>query len=393
MRTRCVVLILVALFMFCAGCGGGGSTTGVAQDGPGPVAATTTISGVASKGIIKGGTVKIYATPASGDTGSKILLKTVTTDSSGRFSANLGSYAGIVLIEASGSYTDESTGNLQTIGENAPLRAVEVVSSAGQTMSVSVSPLTELATRKALSGAFLSEATIKSANTLVSNLFQFDVIATRPVEPATPAIGAATQPQRDYTIALAAVSRLAGSAGSVNAAIDTFYHDLSATNRLSQPTVAAFQDAAGAFLSDSAHNQTGITVIPKALTDTGRYTGVLTLKTVGAASAPITSIQMTLTLPNGVTVKRDASGELMVAVSGVAGKGAVGGKNLTAPDTLVLALISWPGFGVGEFATVTYVADPGTSPVESDFKATYQITGFDGTNDFSIPVSVVPALL
>jgi len=398
MRTRYISLITLSiLFIFCAGCGGGSSTTGAAPSGPAPGAAPstgTTITGVASKGIIRGGTVNVFATPASGDTGGKILLKTTETDSSGEFSAKIGNYAGIVLIEVSGSqvYTNESNGSKESISADAPLRAVQVVGSAGATVSVSVTPLTELATRKALTGPFLSEETIKSANALVSNLFQFDITATRPVEPAVPAINAATQAQRDYTIALAAISRLSVAAGSLNGAIDTFYHDLAATNRLSQATAGNFRQAAAAFLADSAHNLTGITATSPALSDVGKYTGSLALATQGSTSAPITSIQLTLTLPSGVTIKKDSNGAAMVAVSGVAERAAAPGINYIAP-ALNLAVVSWPGFGLGQFATVTYIAEPGIIPVDSDFKVTYQkITGFDGTNDFDIPVSIVPVL-
>jgi hypothetical protein len=405
MRTPSVLLIkLLIIFGFCAGCGGGGSTTGAPATGSTSTGSTgstgapassggTTITGVASKGIIKGGTVNIYATPASGDTGGKILLKTTTTDSSGRFSANIGNYSGIVLIEVSGSYTNESNESTVSISDGAPLRAVQVVGSAGQTVSMSVTPLTELATRKALSGPFLSAASINSANALVSNLFQFDIITTAPVEPAVTAISAATQAQRDYTLALAAISGLAVSAGSLNGAMDAFYRDLAATNRLSAASVTAFQQAAGAFLSDGVHNRTGITAASQALSDVGKYTGTFTLATQGSASAPITSIQMTLTLPAGVTIKKDSHGVAMVAISGVANQAAAPGINYIAPDTLKLAVISWPGFGLGQFATVTYTAEPGTIPIDSDFRVTYQkITGFDGSNDFDLTANIVAAL-
>ena len=385
--------LLVLLASLCA-CAGGGSSTGGAASGGASTGSGTTVTGVASKGIIKGGTVNVYAPPASGDITGKILLKSTTTDGSGGFSANIGSYAGIVLIEVSGDsvYTDEATGNKSYISAAEPLRAVAVVGG-GATAPVAVTPLTELATRKALAGTVLTPASVNSANALVSNLFQLDVIATLPVAPAVTAIDAASQAQRDYTIALAGISELAASAGSLTAVVDTFYNDLSATGRLSQASAANFQHAVASFLADGAHNQTGITVASPALADVGKYTGVLNLVTRGASSAPITSLQMTLTLPAGVVIKRDATGAPLVSVSGVADKAAAPGVNYTPPGSLVLAIISSPGFPLGQFATITYEANPGVIPVAADFAVSASsITGFDGSNDFAIADTIVPEL-
>jgi len=392
MRINYLFLIgLLALPLLPAGCGGGGSTTGapvsIAQPSSG-----STITGVASKGIIKGGAVNIYAPPASGDMSGRLLLKSTTTDGSGAFSANLGSYTGAVLIEVSGDkvYTDEATGAASSISADAPLRAVAVVGSGAA--SVCVTPLTELATRKAFSGTILTPAAVSSVNALVSNLFQWDIVATRPVDPGVTALAAASQAQRDYTVALAGISQLAVSAGSWSAVMDSFYHDLSASNRLSAATVAGFQNAVGTFLGDSVHNQTGIAAKSQALSDVGKYTGVVNLATqsLGGSSAPITSLQLTLTLPAGVVIKKDASGAAMVALSGAASQAAAPGVNYSSAGTLILAIISSPGFGLGQFATITYLADPGAIPVAGDFKiASSRLTGFDGSNDFDIAAGVV----
>jgi hypothetical protein len=385
--------VVLATLGLLAGCGGGGSSIGgVAST---PPSTGTTISGVASKGIIRGGTVNIFALPASGDLGGKILLKSVTTDSAGGYSANVGNYAGVVLIEVSGDnvYTDEATGSRASISSAAPLRAAVVVSGSGGTTAVAVTPLTELATRRAISGTTLTPAAVSSANALVSNLFQLDIIATQPVEPGVTAINAASQAQRDYTVALAGISQLAAGAGSLTAVVDTLYHDLATTDRISAATAASFQSAVTAFLADGTHNQTGITQKSPALAAAGKYTGVLYLATQGSASAPITSLQLTLTLPAGVVIKKDSLGAPLVSVSGVASRAAAPAVNYNSTDTMVLAIISSPGFGLGQFATVSYFADPGAIPVAGDFKITSsRVTGFDGANDFDIAVNVVPLL-
>jgi len=395
MRTRYLLLLgLLSLPALLGGCGGGGSTTGGAPTG-GVTNSGTTITGVASKGIIQGGVVNFFAPPASGDMSGKILLKTVATDSSGAFSANLGNYSGIVLLEASGAYTDEATGSSYSISAAAPLRAAVVVASPGVTLPVAVTPLTELATQKAFTGTVLTAAAVTAANALVSNLFQLDIIATLPVAPGVTALNAASQAQRDYTIALAGISELAVSAGSPAAVVGSMYQDLSATGRLAPATVTGFQSAVTSFLADHAHNQTGITVTSPALSQVGQYTGVLYLSTqsLGGSVAPITSLQMTLTLPAGVAIKKDATGAPLVSVSGVADHAAAPGVNYSSASTLILAIISSPGFGLGQFATITYVANPGVIPVASDFQvSSSKITGFDGTNDFDITASIVAVL-
>jgi len=393
MRTNTFFLFgLFAIVSLCAGCGGGGSTVGPA--GNGPVSTGTTISGVASKGIIKGGRVDIYAPPASGDLGSKILLKSTSTDQSGGYSANLGSYTGVVLVEVSGSYTDEATGASTTIAADAPLRAAQVIGSAGGTVTASVTPLTELATRKALLGTVLTASAVQTANTLVSNLFQFDVVGTRPVEPGVTAMNAASQVQRDYTLALAGISKQAATAGSVGAVLSTWSQELAATNRLSSTSVTNLQNSVTSFLADSTHNLTGVSTLPSGVADIGKYTGTLYLATQGSATAPVKSIQVTLALPTGVTVKQDSGGNALVSLTGVALQAAAPAVNNNSPGTLILGIISTPGFGLGQFAAITYVAQPGTIPVAGDFHVTsQQITGFDGTQDFDISTAtVVPVL-
>lgn len=386
------LLALAGLLLLIAGCAGGGSSTG--PTGAGSAPSGTTISGVASKGIIKGGKVDIYAPPVSGDINGKILLKSTSTDSGGNYSVNLGDYTGVVLVEVSGSYTDEATGGSVSIPANAPLRAAQVIGSGGGTVSVSVTPLTELATRKALAGTVLAAGAVQSANALISNLFQFDVLATRPVEPGVTTMNAASQDQRNYTIALAGVSELAASAGSVDSVLNSWYSDVAATNRLSATTVTNFQSAVTTFLADGSRNQTGVTSLPQGITEVGNFTGTLYLNTQGGTTAPITSLQTTLTLPAGVTIKKNSAGVPLVAVSGVASHAAAPAINYTNPGTLVLGVISSPGFGLGQFASITYVAQPGSIPVATDFQISgSKLTGFDGTNDFEITTAtVVPVL-
>ena len=126
-----------------SGCGGGGSSSGVS----GGSQVTTTLTGVAAKGLIKGGTVRVYSIPATGDISQRQqLVPAVTTDPvTGSYSVNIGNYTGLILLEASGSYTDETDGLVKVL--SIPLRASLVIGSQGGTVSAAITPFTEIALR------------------------------------------------------------------------------------------------------------------------------------------------------------------------------------------------------------------------------------------------------
>ena len=87
----CLTLLL-SFFLYACGSGGGGSNSG----GGTPVV----ISGVASKGLISGGAVKVSSLATDGTSGSQ--LGSATTQSSGAFSVNIGTYSGNILVEVTG---------------------------------------------------------------------------------------------------------------------------------------------------------------------------------------------------------------------------------------------------------------------------------------------------
>jgi hypothetical protein len=147
-------LIIAATALALAGCGGGGGGGTTAP------AVSYSVSGVASAGLIKNGTVNVYALNADGSKGS--LLKTTTTDNTGYYSANVGGYTGPVLVEAYGSYTDEATGTTMTIPSTSPLRAAPARR-----------PATSVAVPyRCGGGRTLTAANIAAANTLVTDMFK-----------------------------------------------------------------------------------------------------------------------------------------------------------------------------------------------------------------------------
>ncbi|KAF0218304.1 MAG: hypothetical protein FD174_3057 [Geobacteraceae bacterium] len=189
-----VLSFLVAAILGCGGGGGGGGTP----------AAAVTVSGVASKGPISGGTVKVFAI-TNGAKGAQLgSTGTTSTDGNGTYSINIGSYTGPVLIEVTGgTYKDETNPSGNPVTLTTTLRAA--LSNVTGNVSTAVTPLTELAVQKA--GSSLTAATIDSANNLVSSLFQVDIINTMPVDATVTPSAGVTSAQKDYALALAAISQ------------------------------------------------------------------------------------------------------------------------------------------------------------------------------------------
>ena len=116
---------------------------------------------------------------------------------------------------------------------------------------------------------------------------------------------------------------------------------------------------------------------------------VITLSTQGTPSTqPISGVQVTLTLPDGVTVAADQSGNTVSGVvksSGTA-TGAVLTQGIytpatsTTPGTVQVYLVKTDGFSVGDFATVTCNIANGSSPSSSSFSLA-DFTSFNATVD------------
>lgn len=381
MKIRILNALLVAtLALTFAGCGGGDG-----GDGTTVPAVPNIVSGVASKGIIRNGTVKVFALDADGIKGA--LLATAPTDADGKYSADVGAYTGAVLVEASGSYTDEKTGATVTILPTAPLRAA--FDNVTSNVTVAVTPLTELAVQKA--GTALTPANIQAANALVSDLFNVDIIGTEPVEPVTSALQSATQAQQAYTLALAAISQMADTPTieAVTAVITTINNDI-ADDAMSAETAATFTSALDTFLA-GVSNQTGVTTVPTELANVGTKTAVVKLSVAGLTAAAIYGVDVTIDLPTGVTVQvaDAATGQVAdsaLVLSGVAAGSSFAFAKYTAatPATVHIGLISSAGFGAGEFVTLNCDIAPGTTVVPADFSVE---PGATVINDVGIPTS------
>ena len=198
MKLKEKMVCVIVSILFLMSCGGGGSSP---QTG-------STISGVASKGLIAGGTVQVFAISANGQKGE--LLGSTTTDSDGHYGLAV-DYDGPVLVEISnGTYTDEATGQSTVLAE--PLRAA--LPSVSGSIDVAVTPLTEIAVRIAESTGSMNATTIDEANDLLSQLLGGDIVATMPTDCSDPAtFSAADSSGQNYALFLAAISQMSETSG------------------------------------------------------------------------------------------------------------------------------------------------------------------------------------
>lgn len=160
MKIRSALAVLLAggvLMSQLSGCGGGGGGGSVAGS------ASTTLSGTAMAGPFLTGQACAYRV----DNGAKgALLGNCANLASSAFNINIGNYTGDVLIEiaAGATYDDEANPNDNVNGTvlTGALRTLIHVGSAGSTINVPVTPLTETAVRLA---ATLDNAGVQAAIT------------------------------------------------------------------------------------------------------------------------------------------------------------------------------------------------------------------------------------
>lgn len=207
MYTR-VSLTIASLFtaVSLVACGGGGGASSSAGS------ASTSLSGVASKGPLDGARVCAHAL-VDGVRGVQV-GNCVTTDANGGYRLDLGGYVGDVLIEASGGgYTDEASGQRVALAE--PLRAVAIGVTGGET-GVAVTALTEIATRLAESQGGLRRERVTAALERVQAEFGVaDILHTQPADALRDA-GEADPARRAYGLALAGVAQYQQDLGGGN---------------------------------------------------------------------------------------------------------------------------------------------------------------------------------
>lgn len=365
------VIYLAALLL--AGCGGGGGGAGAAA-APQPQT-TTVLSGMASKGPIRGGTVTVFAVRFGVEDRSAPIGQG-RTDDSGNYSIDVGSYQGPVLVEVTGGmFMDEVSG--LPVALNVPLRAAVSNAVAGSTI-VAVTPLTELAFKRAKGRGSLTVASIDDSNAGVAAIFDLDDIVSR-----LPVAGGVSY-ERKYASACGSISQLVNdnrypdeSLGEALPRILTrMGEEQEYEGRFSIDSIIMINDSITRF-SNSGRNESGVAIA--LLPAPAR--GVLRMLTAGAPDI-IAGIDLTLDLPAGVIVHADPiTGEVAAGVVTVSGVASVGGNRLSSarftpasggsPAKLQVILVNVAGFGPGEFVTIRFDLAGGASfPAADAFSVT-----------------------
>jgi len=213
--TRLLTAALLSTLI--SACNGGSSTS------PGPVlppAATNVVSGQVVDAFVAGATVTAYQLSAAGTQGALIsgsgVTNPVTTDASGNYSLNLGSYTGpVYLTSVGGTYTDTASGAMVNLAGSG-LTLLAILPSASGKVTAEITPMTTMAAQSVptllLDGQGSTTAVAATnANALISNFFGISNILNTALLDLTKAgcTTGASQGSIDASLILAAISQLA----------------------------------------------------------------------------------------------------------------------------------------------------------------------------------------
>lgn len=253
--------LLSCLALIAAGCG--------SDDDVAPAAPTTTLTGNAVKGPVKGGTVEVYKMTDKGEEANLIGTSDISTDGTGSYTVIISAISGPVIVKIKGKagakYLDEVTNTEKDLAATDSFRAV--VPDIAVTTNVAVTPVTEVATRQVqtLATAGLSVEVLKAAigiaNTETATKFGIPNILVPP-KPLTDAT--ATTEEKKYATMLTLVSQIVNdkvaTAGAANALRD-------AINTVLVQAVSADAEERTAFATALATAITNVqTAAPAALT-------------------------------------------------------------------------------------------------------------------------------
>lgn len=237
---RVVGAMALATTALLAACGGGGDSghadPAAQHDG--------VISGALVKGPVGAAEVCAYAL-VDGVQGDK--RGCGVTDADGHYKLFVLSVkpGGESLVVAgtryTGQYTDEATGTQRPL--DATLRSA-VRLHPGQAATVMVTPLTELAMRRAEAGsAKLADEPIEQAMAMVAHAFDTaDIRQTLPADPTRPESASAARGARNYGLALAGVAHLRADLAPKPGAAVTVDHALAELAVAFRPDRVAGQD-------------------------------------------------------------------------------------------------------------------------------------------------------
>ncbi len=206
--------LLVGILFLVSGCGGGGSSSYVLPATNTTGTGSGMISGTAVKGPVNEAAVRAYAV----DNGIKGgMLASATTDSVGDFTMSVNYSGSVMLVMSGGTYTDEATGTMMTMGANDLMTAMVPSITSGATVTgIMITPLTSMAQVMAQNRAGgMTGTNITAANAAIGNYFMVnDILHTMPMNPlVTGSANGAGQDSINYGISLAAMTQYAQSIG------------------------------------------------------------------------------------------------------------------------------------------------------------------------------------
>jgi hypothetical protein len=212
------VIIGTLLSLTLLSCGGGGGGGNSSATGGGGNSSATVITGHVVDGFVAGATVTAYQVNANGTQGAQIGTP-VQTDQSGKYTLNLGTYSGpVLIISTGGTYTDTVTGKTIDL-TSSPLILSAIVPNASRNVTAEINPLTTMAANVALTlagqGTPVATAT-DAANTSIQNYFGLPLSILNTALLNLTTVGCMTganQASADASMILAGISQLAYNNG------------------------------------------------------------------------------------------------------------------------------------------------------------------------------------
>jgi hypothetical protein len=209
---------VLALALALSGCGGGGGGGDSAPAPDAPVAQRA-VQGTAAKGLIKGARIDVHALDPLGVRASSVLAS-ATTGADGTYRLQVPLSVRNFVIEVSAApgamMADEASGADLPFPTSLKLRnVVTLAENAGGAYEGSVSPLTEMVARTAetADGKLPLQAVAQAKNS-VRTLLGFDPETVKPVNSNSLAAISASEEEKNQSLALAAISKMASIASA-----------------------------------------------------------------------------------------------------------------------------------------------------------------------------------
>ena len=200
----------MGMLVGCGGGGGGGAGSGFAT--------TSSLSGTAADGIIKNGVVTAYQLKSDGSKG--IEVGSADTDTTGAYNLDLNnSYnGGMILVEITPS-TDPAKKTQMKCDDFADVRfgqwidldpgfkMAAVIDPEGGSVSLQITPLTNMAASRALASTPVTKESVAKANNEVSQIVGIDIVHAKIVDITDPdALADATPEGKQYALANAGLA-------------------------------------------------------------------------------------------------------------------------------------------------------------------------------------------